>query len=73
MPKHEIFNNGKRVLHSDDNVSIPVIWNNITGKYSTKQEHCDYLRYIKSRGFEDGLIELKEDGITIKSAEIKLP
>jgi len=74
MAKHEIFNNGNLMLSSDDECSIPVIWNNITGLNSTsRSDHYHYLRFIKYQGFIDGEIELVKDGIKIKKAEIKLP
>lgn len=74
MAKYEIINNGKRILHGNDSFSIPVIWNNIIKKNEfSLAEHSNYLKFIKSRGFEDGSIELKKDGITIDTAKIKLP
>lgn len=74
MSKHEIFNDGKLVLSGDDECSIPVIWNNITGvNFTSSGDHYHYLGFIKHEGFNDGDVELKKDGITIDKSVVKLP
>ncbi|WP_455496524.1 DUF7688 family protein [Coprobacter sp.] len=72
--KHEIRQNGTTVLHSTDGVSIPVIFNNLTGRNSdTTQEYCQYINCvaIPEMGFELGDIELIADGVTVKTGKIR--
>lgn len=72
--RYEIYNNGNRMLSSNDSFSIPIIWKNILGINAKSQaEHEGYLRFLKSRGFTDGEIELIKDKVTIDTAELKLP
>ena len=70
----EIRQNGKTVLHSTDGVSIPVIFNNLTGRNSdTAQDYRNYINgvAIPEMGFELGDIELIADGITVKTGTIR--
>lgn len=72
--KHEIRQNGTTVLHSTDGVSIPVIFNNLTGRNSdTTQEYRQYINCvaIPEMGFELGDIELIADDVTVKTGTIR--
>lgn len=72
--KQEIRQNGTTVLHSTDGVSIPVIFNNLTGRNSdTAQEYRQYINCvaIPEMGFELGDIELIADGVTVKTGKIR--
>ena len=71
--KQEIRQNGTTVLHSTDGVSIPVIFNNLTGKNSdTAQDYRNYINgvAIPEMGFKLGDIELIADGVTVKTGKI---
>lgn len=72
--KHEIRQNGITILYSTDGVSIPVIFNNLTGRNSdTTQEYRRYINgvAIPEMGFELGDIELIADGVTVKTGKIR--
>lgn len=63
--KQEIKQNGETIIESDDNISILIIFNNLTGKNS--KDNKDYQLYIKYTaiplvGFQYGKIECWEDG-----------
>jgi hypothetical protein len=63
--KQEIRQNGETIIESDDNISIPIIFNNLTGKNS--KDNKDYQLYIKYTaiplmGFQYGKIEFWKDG-----------
>lgn len=65
MMKQEIRQNGETILESDDNISIAIIFNNLTGKNS--KDNKDYQAYITYTaiplmGFQYGKIELWDDG-----------
>ena len=67
----EIKQNGKTLLSSNDGISIPVIFCNLTDRNNTS----DYSVYIKSvaipGGFDYGEIELFRDGKFIQKGTIK--
>lgn len=44
--KQEIRQNNITILHSEDGCSIPVIFNNLTGKNFKGKEYSDYIRYV---------------------------
>lgn len=70
----EIRQGGKTILHSTDGVSIPVIFNNLTGKNSkTAEDYSNYIQYVAlpQMGFEYGEIELIADGVTVKTGTIR--
>ena len=70
----EIRQNGTTVLHSTDGVSIPVIFNNLTGRNSdTSHDYRNYINgvAIPEMGFELGNIELIADGVTVKTGTIR--
>ena len=46
-PTYEIRQNGKTVLRSDCEFSLPMIFNNLTGRnFAKKSEYHDYIRFI---------------------------
>lgn len=72
--KQEIRQGGKTFLHSTDGITIAVIFNNLTGRYSKSPE--EYYNYIygvaiPEMGFEFGEIELIADGATVKTGTIR--
>lgn len=71
--KEEIKQNDITILHSEDSCSIPVIFNNLTGKNFKGQEYQNYIRYvaIPCMGFAYGKIEYYSDGILVATGEIK--
>ncbi|WP_435373231.1 DUF7688 family protein, partial [Bacteroides acidifaciens] len=42
----EIRQNGKIILHSDDGISIKMIFKNLTGKNFQGQKYAEYIRHI---------------------------
>jgi hypothetical protein len=70
--KQEIRQNNRTILHSEDGCSIPVIFNNLTGKNLKGKEYSDYIRYvaIPDMGFTYGKIEYYSDGILITTGEV---
>lgn len=60
----EIRQDGKVILQSNDGISIPVIFNNLTGKNFTGREYHNYIRYVAigSIGFSPGHIEHCRNG-----------
>lgn len=56
--------NGKIILHSNDGISIKMIFKNLTGKNFQGREYADYIRHIAigSMGFTPGSIELCRNG-----------
>ena len=81
----EIRQNGKTVLYSEDGRSIPMFFNNLTGKNFSGKEYEDYIRCVAladmgfspgvielwaDMGFSPGVIELCRNGKTIKQGVI---
>lgn len=67
--KQEIRQKGKTILYSEDNKSIPMIFNNLTGSsFDSKDKYNQYIKYvaIHEMGFEYGEIEFFEDNIIQK-------
>lgn len=64
--------NGKNILHSDDGISIKMIFKNLTGKNFQGQEYADYIRHIvlESMAFSPGIIEYYRDGEVIGKGTI---
>ena len=64
--------NGKIILHSNDGISIKMIFNNLTGKNFQGLEFANYIRHIAigSMGFTPGIIELCRDGEVINTGTI---
>ncbi len=72
--KQEIRQNGIAILTSDDNCSIPVIFNNLTGKnHKTDEEYQIYIETtaIPMMGFSYGEIERIEKGKIMETGRIK--
>lgn len=65
----EIRQNGKTILSSEDGCSIPVIFNNLTGRNMRPDEYKIYLRYVafKDMGFSVGTIDYYQNGHLLKS------
>lgn len=71
--KQEIRQNGETILQSEDNISIPMIFNNLTGKNSnTNGDYQAYIKYtaIPLMGFQYGKMELWENGVLRKTGYI---
>ena len=71
--KQEIRQNGVTILESEDNCSIPMIFNNLTGKnHETDTEYQAYIKYtaISMMGFHYGQIERVEDGKVVETGQI---
>jgi hypothetical protein len=72
--KQEIRQNGIAILSSDDNCSVPVIFNNLTGKnHGTDEEYQIYIETtaIPVMGFSYGKIERIENGEIMETGRIK--
>ena len=69
----EIRQDGKTVLSSDDGVSIPMIFRNLSGKNFSGKKYRDYLKYVAyaDMGFVPGTITLWHDGLQIAEVELK--
>lgn len=68
----EIRQNGKTVLYSEDGISIPMLFNNLSGKNFSGKDYEDYIRNIVSGniGIHSGNIELYKDGRIISQGII---
>ena len=68
----EIRQGQKMILWSDDNISISMIFNNLTGQNFKADEYKAYIRNIAfgKMGFVPGTIELYKGGILIASGII---
>ena len=68
----EIRQNGKTVLYSEDGRSIPMFFNNLTGKNFSGKEYEDYIQCVAlaDMGFSPGVIELYRDGKPIRQGII---
>ena len=71
----EISQDGKTVLSSMDEVSIPVIYNNLCGVNFSGEEYRQYLKHVafSDMGFKPGIITYLRDGVSIKEARIPAP
>ena len=72
--RQAVIQGDRAVLISEDGISIPVIFNNLTGKNANTAE--DYRNYIQNvaipqMGFEYGKIKLLADGVTVRTGEIR--
>lgn len=69
----EIKQNGRTILHSTDTVSIPIIFNNLTGKNFQGEQYEIYIKYvaIQAMGFTYGKIQLFRDGEQIEESVIR--
>ncbi len=67
----EIRQKGKVILHSDDGISIPVIFNNLTGRNFKGEKYATYIRHTApDMGFRTGEIEHCRDGEVINKGTI---
>ena len=68
----EIKQNGITKLSSEDEVSIPVIFNNLT-KCNDLYDYTVYIQCVAIRdmGFDYGEIEYYRDGVLLKAGTIK--
>lgn len=72
------FNHGRNqtkrkiILHSDDGISIKMIFKNLTGKNFQGQKYAEYIRHIAigEMGFSPGIIEHCRDGEVIGKGKI---
>ena len=64
--------NGKIILQSNNDISIKMIFRNLTGKNFQGKEYADYIRHIAigSMGFMPGSIEHCRDGGMIDTGTI---
>lgn len=72
--KQEIRQNAVAILTSEDNCSIPVIFNNLTGKnHDTDKEYQTYIETIAIplMGFSYGEIERVENGEVMETGQIR--
>ena len=55
-----------------EEISIPMIFNNLCGKNFSRQEYRDYVRNIAfgEMGFNAGEISLYRDGVLVKTGVI---
>lgn len=69
--KEEIKQNGKVLLSSDDGVSVPMIFNNLSGRNFSGNEYRNYLATVnRELGVSAGRIELYRDGTAVETATI---
>ena len=64
--------NGKIILHSNDETSIKMIFKNLTGRNFQGQEYMEYIRHIAigDMGLSPGIIEHCRDGKIIGKGTI---
>ena len=64
--------NEKIILHSNDGISIKMIFRNLTGKNFQGQKYLEYIRYIAIRDmeFSPGIIEHCRNGDVIDMGTI---
>lgn len=70
--KEEIRQGDKVVLSSEDRFTIPMIFNNLTGKNFSGEQYEGYLKYVafESMGVRPGEISYYRDGVLHKTGEI---
>ncbi len=69
--KEEIKQNGKVLLSSGDGVSIPMIFNNLSGRNFSGSRYRDYLVTVNQEfGVSAGTIEHYQDGVLVETATI---
>lgn len=57
--------NGKIILHSNDETSIKMIFKSLTGRNFQGQEYVEYIQHIAigDMGFSPGIIEYCRNGV----------
>lgn len=69
--KEEIKQNGKVLLSSEDGITIPMIFNNLSGKNLSGSKYKDYLATVSQEfGVATGRIERYRDGVMVETANI---
>lgn len=70
--EEEIKQNQRTVLHSNDGISIPMIFNNLVGRNLKADEYKTYIRNIAfgEMGFMPGIVELYKGGVLTASGTI---
>lgn len=69
--KAEIKQNGKVILSSDDGVSVPMIFHNLSGRNLSGKDYRNYLEMAcREAGLSAGTIELYCDGALTQTATI---
>lgn len=71
--QQEIRQNGLTILHSNDGISVPLIFRNLTGlNFTDPQEYSGYVQnMIAQIAFKYGTIELVADGVTYRTGTIR--
>ncbi len=69
--KEEIKQNGKVLLSSSDSVSVPMIFNNLSGRNFSGSRYRDYLATVHQQfGVSAGMIEFYRDDVLVETATI---
>ena len=69
--KTEMRQNGKVILSSTDDISIPMIFKNLCGKNFSGNDYQNYLRTVcQDIGVTTGAIEYYADNVLIEKATI---
>ncbi len=69
--KEEIKQNGKVLLSSGDGVSVPMIFNNLSGRNFSGSRYRDYLATVSREfGVLAEMIEHYRDGVLVETATI---
>ncbi len=69
--KEEIKQNGKVLLSSGDGVSVPMIFNNLSGRNFSGSRYRNYLATVRQQfGVSAGMIEFYRDGVLVETATI---
>ncbi len=69
--KEEIKQNGKVLLSSGDGVSVPMIFNNLSGRNFSESRYRDYLAAVRQEfGVSAGMIEFYRDDVLVETATI---
>lgn len=69
--KEEIKQNDRVLLSSDDGVSVPMIFNNLSGRNLSGGEYRNYLATVSREfGVSAGRIELYRDDTAVETATI---
>lgn len=71
--KEEIKQHNQTILSSKDGCTIPVIFNNLTGKNFTGKEYNDYICFVAFRDmkFTEGEIQYYRDDNLVDTGIIK--
>lgn len=70
----ELRQNGKTVLHSEDGISLRMIFNNLAGRnFDSPAEYRDYHQHVAfaQMHFQPGVVEFVEQGRILDKAVIQ--